>query len=133
MKISLAPAIRIIFFTIFMSIASAELAMALAIQGNSGGSINSKDCGFIASSPHHTMRLNHRMDYMRLTVKAKGGQPTLLIVEPKTGRRFCALGDQRAGLVPEISGSWEPGEYKVYVGERTRNRYQFTLRISTTR
>ncbi|MDJ0648193.1 MAG: hypothetical protein QNJ60_05745 [Xenococcaceae cyanobacterium MO_188.B19] len=133
MKISLARIIRIIFFTTVISAVNAELALALSIQGNSGGSINSKDCGFIASSPHHTMRLNQRMDYMRLTVKAKGGQPTLLIVEPKTGRRFCALGDQRAGLVPEISGSWEPGEYKVYVGERTRNRYQFTLRISTTR
>lgn len=133
MKISLVHIIRIIFFTIVMSTANAELARSVAIEGNSGGSINSKDCGFIASSPHHTMRVNQRMDYMRLTVKAKGGQPTLLIVEPKTGRRFCALGDQGAGLVPEISGSWEPGEYKVYVGERTHNRYQFTLSISTTR
>lgn len=133
MKIPVAHIIRTILFTIVMSVAGAELAMALAIQGNSGGSINSKDCGFIASSPHHTMRVNQRMNYMRLTVKAKGGQPTLLVVEPKTGRRFCALGDQRAGIVPEISGSWEPGEYKVYVGERTQNRYQFTLSIDTTR
>ncbi len=133
MKISLARIIRIIFFTTVISAVNAELALALSIQGNSGGSINSKDCGFIASSPHHTMRLNQRMGYMRLTVNARGGQPTLLVVEPKTGRRFCALGDQRSGLLPEISGSWEPGEYQVYVGERTRNRYKFTLRISTKR
>ncbi len=133
MRISVAKVIRIIFLTAAMSMTMVESGTTQPISGSSGGSVNSKDCGFINSAPHHTMRLNHRADYMRLTVKAKGGQPTLLIVESKTGRRLCALGDQRSGLLPEISGSWEPGEYNIYVGERTGNRYQFTLSISTNR
>ncbi len=133
MKISLAQIFRIMFLSMVMSLAPIESEATQPIQGNSGGSINSKDCGFIAASPNHVMRINRRMDYMRLTVRAKGGQPTLLIVEPKTGKRFCALGDQGSGLLPEISGSWEPGDYNVYVGERSNNRYQFTLNISTQR
>ncbi len=133
MKISLVEILRIVFLSMVMSLVPIEAEATQPIQGNSGGSINSKDCGFIATSPNHRMRINRRMDYMRLTVTAKGGQPTLLIVEPKTGQRFCALGDQGAGLLPEISGSWEPGEYEVYVGERSNNRYQFTLNIHTKR
>ncbi len=132
MKLSVTQFLRIIFLTTVISLAVVDSGITQPIQGNSGGSIDSKDCGFISASPHHTMRLSQRMDYMRLTVRANG-QPTLLIIEPTTGQRFCVLGDQGSGLLPEISGSWEPGKYDVYVGDRTGNRYPFTLSISTNR
>jgi hypothetical protein len=100
------------------------------IQGLSGGPIDSKGCGFISSSPNHVIKVSQRIDYMRLKVQAVGGQPTLLVIGPKPGDSFCVLGDQLSGFKPEISGVWEPGQYKIYVGDRNGANYQFTLNIS---
>ena len=56
--------------------------VAQVIQGSSGGPVNSVNCGFIANSPNYTINLPRRVDYMRITVQAVGGQPTLLVVGP---------------------------------------------------
>lgn len=101
------------------------------IQGNSGGPIDSKNCGFVAATPSYTLSLSKRMDYMRMFVQANGGQPTLLVIGPKQEDSFCVLGDLSAGLNPEISGVWEAGTYQVYVGDRAGEQHQFTLKIST--
>ncbi|GAB4530284.1 MAG: hypothetical protein Tsb0014_12840 [Pleurocapsa sp.] len=102
------------------------------IKGQSGGLVDSKGCGFISETPSHTMNLPQRVDYMRLTVESSGGEPTLLVLGPKSGDRFCVLGDRASGLKPEISGVWEAGEYKIYIGDRVGGKnYPFTLDIST--
>jgi hypothetical protein len=101
------------------------------IEGISGGSTNSQGCGFIADSPSYKMNLSKKIDYMRLTVEAAGGQPTLLVVGPNSGDSFCVLGDETSGLKPEISGVWEAGYYQIYVGDRTQSRHKFVLNIST--
>lgn len=100
------------------------------ISGLTGGSVDSKGCGFIANVPNHTFSISQRIDYMRLTLQASGGQPTLLVLGPKPEDRFCILGEA-SGLKPEISGVWEPGKYQIYVGDRLGKNYQFTLDIST--
>lgn len=100
------------------------------IKGKSGGSIDSQGCGFIASNPNHQMKLDERIDYMRLTVRADGGQPTLLVLGPNSGDSFCVLGDEISGLKPEISGVWEAGNYDIYIGDRLGNQHQFVLDIS---
>ncbi|MGV2828831.1 hypothetical protein [Myxosarcina sp. GI1(2024)] len=100
------------------------------IRGQSGGTIDSKGCGFIANTPNYTLSIAQRVDYMRLKVQASGGQPTLLVLGPKPGDRFCILGEA-SGLQPEISGVWEAGRYQIYVGDRLGENYQFTLDIST--
>ncbi|NJK54801.1 MAG: hypothetical protein HC939_01935 [Pleurocapsa sp. SU_5_0] len=104
---------------------------AKTIEGLSGGSTNSQGCGFIADSPSYKMNLSQKIDYMRLTVEAAGGQPTLLVVGPNSGDSFCVLGDETSGLKPEISGVWEAGYYQIYVGDRTQSRHKFVLNIST--
>ena len=101
------------------------------IRGQSGGNKDSKGCGFIPNSPSYEMNLNQRIDYMRFTVQTDGGQPTLLVIGPNSGDSFCVLGDRLSGLKPEISGVWEAGYYQIYVGDRTGDRHQFTLDIST--
>lgn len=101
------------------------------IQGNSGGPIDSKNCGFVATTPSYTLALSERIDYMRMLVQANGGQPTLLVIGPKEEDSFCVLGDLNAGLNPEISGVWEAGTYNVYIGDRSGEQHQFTLKIST--
>jgi hypothetical protein len=103
------------------------------IQGNSGGPIDSKNCGFVAATPIYTLSLPDRLDYMRMFVQVNGGQPTLLVIGPKKEDSYCVLGDLSAGLNPEISGVWEAGTYSVYVGDRSGEQHQFTLSISTER
>ena len=101
------------------------------ITGESGGSNDSQGCGFISNTPNYKMNLEQRTDYMRLTVQANGGQPTLLVLGPNAGDRFCVLGDETSGLKPEISGVWESGSYQIYIGDRLGGQHQFTLDIST--
>lgn len=101
------------------------------IEGISGGLVDSQGCGFIAGNPNHKMNLSKRIDYMRLTVQANGGQPTLLVLGPNFEDSFCVLGDEISGLQPEISGVWEAGDYEVYVGDRSGEQHRFVLDIST--
>ena len=102
------------------------------IKGLSGGSNNTQGCGYIPNDPSYEMNLETRIDYLRFTVRADGGQPTLLAIGPNSGDSFCVLGDRVSGLNPEISGVWEPGYYQIYVGDRTGSQHQFTLDISTS-
>ena len=101
------------------------------VNGQSGGPVDSQGCGFIAELPNYEMNLDRSLDYMRLTVRAEGGQPTLLVLGPKSGDSFCVLGDEISGLKPEISGVWESGNYQVFVGDRIGSRHKFVLDIST--
>lgn len=111
---------------------SAAFAQAnQTIEGQSGGSSDSQGCGFISDRPNYEMDLKQRVDYMRFTVQTDGGQPTLLVLGPNPNDSFCILGDEVSGLKPEISGVWEAGSYKIYVGDRNGDRHKFTLNIST--
>ena len=110
---------------------SSALPVTETVRGKTGGSVDSKNCGFVGNKPSHTMTVAQRMDYMKMFVEAQGGQPTLLIVGPKRDDSFCVLGDASSGLNPEISGVWEPGNYQVYVGDREGGQHPFTLRILT--
>ena len=101
------------------------------IKGRSGGSTDSQGCGYVSNDPSYEMDLKQRIDYMRFTVEADGGQPTLLVVGPNAEDSFCVLGDEILGLKPEISGVWEAGYYQIYVGDRTRSQHDFILDIST--
>ena len=101
------------------------------IKGQSGGFNDSQGCGFIGNDPDYEMNLKQRIDYMRFTVEADGGQPTLLVVGPNAEDSFCVLGDEIIGLKPEISGVWEAGYYQIYVGDRTGSQHNFILDIST--
>ena len=101
------------------------------VKGQSGGSIDSHGCGFIADRPNYEMSLEQRSDYMRLTVRAAGGQPTLLVLGPNSGESFCVLGDETSGLKPEISGVWESGNYQIFIGDLLGNQHEFILDIST--
>ncbi len=102
-----------------------------SIQGQSGGPIDSKGCGYIAAVPNHVLRLSKRIDYMRLKVRSTGGKPTLLVKGPSSQDSFCVLGHEVSGFNPQISGVWEPGEYFIYIGDLTGKTYPFTLDIST--
>ena len=101
------------------------------VQGKTGGPINSKGCGYISSSPNHVINISKRVDYMHLSVRTSGGQPTLLVKGPSSQDSFCVLGDAASGFKPEMSGVWEPGKYQIYVGDLSGKNHPFTLNIST--
>jgi hypothetical protein len=109
---------------------SSQIIGVQNLQGKTGGKINSQDCGYIANQPNHILNLMEKTDSLRVTLKANGGKPTLLILGPGDQDRFCVLGDTNSGVNPEISGVWEPGKYLIYIGDLTNSQYDFTLNIS---
>jgi hypothetical protein len=103
----------------------------LVVQGQTGGTVSSNNCGFIDNAPSQVLEISQRIDYMRIQVEASGGQPTLLVDGPDG--KFCVLASNLAQNYPEISGVWLPGLYKIYVGDRAGNQHDFTLSISQQR
>lgn len=101
------------------------------VTGNSGGGINSQDCGYIASQPNHVLNLMQKVDYLRVDLQSNGGEATLLILGPGAQDRFCVLGDRNSGVNPELAGVWEAGKYLIYVGDLSNSQHNFTLNIST--
>lgn len=96
-------------------------------QGQSGGAVSTKDCGYISATANHLVKITERNDYLKFSVSG-GGQPTLLIEGLKD--RFCAIAEPDSGENPEISGVWLPGTYRVYIGDRAGGKYNYTLSIS---
>ena len=97
-------------------------------RGSSGGPNKTRDCGFIASKPNQVINVTERINYMRVSLTAFGGQPTLLIKGPNG--RFCVISDNVSGVNPQISGVWLPGRYAIYVGDRAGGSHPFDLTIS---
>jgi hypothetical protein len=115
----------------FNSQLNAQIIGNQQIQGNTGGGINSQDCGYIGSQPNHVLNLMQKVDYLRVNLQTNGGEPTLLILGPGAQDRFCVLGDRSSGVNPELAGVWEAGKYLIYVGDRSNSQHSFTLNIST--
>lgn len=104
-----------------------ELSSPITTQGQSGGNVNSNDCGFVPSQPQEVINITSRLNYMQMSVSSQGGNPTLLIEGPDG--RFCILAN--SGEQASLSGVWMPGTYKVYVGDEQGETHQYTLRLST--
>jgi hypothetical protein len=98
----------------------------LILNGKSGGSFPS-NCGNISGTPNQVIQVTESLPYLRLTVESQG-KPTLLIDGP--GGRFCVLADSYSGGKPELSGFWQAGIYSLYVGDSSKERYNYTLSIS---
>lgn len=108
-------------------------AQAIGIQevkGNTGGNVNSGDCGYIANKPNHVINLMEPLYSLKIRVEASQGNPSLLILGPGNNDRFCILGGANTGKLPEMSGVWEAGKYLIYVGDMEGNQHPFTLKIT---
>lgn len=106
---------------------SKEFSSPITTQGQSGGNVNSSDCGFVPSTPQEVINVTSRLNYMRMSVASQQGNPTLLIEGPDG--RFCILANSEEKA--SLSGVWMPGTYKVYVGDEQGTSHQYTLRLST--
>ncbi|MCC5896415.1 MAG: hypothetical protein JJU32_00670 [Phormidium sp. BM_Day4_Bin.17] len=95
----------------------------MILEGNSGGSSSSQDCGYTAAAANHEITLRQDFSYLRLEVEAEGS-PTLLVIGPDSGDRFCARS------LPQQSGYWQAGTYRIYVGDRQGNSQPYRLSIS---
>ena len=88
-----------------------------------GGSSRNLDCGYTAETANHEITLRQDFSYLRLQVEAEGS-PTLLVIGPTSGDRFCARS------LPQQSGYWQAGTYRIYVGDREGNSQPYRLSIS---
>lgn len=100
----------------------------VSVKGTSGGQTSS-NCGYISQAPNQVVKVTApQINYLRVSVEASSGQPTLLVDGPNG--RFCVLADQASGERPEISGIWVGGTYSIYVGDRTGGQHPYTLSIT---
>lgn len=98
------------------------------LSGVSGGTENSKDCGQIAATPDHEIRLVADFPYLQFQVETPEGSPTLLIEGP--AGRFCLLpAGPGAGSV-ELAGYMPQGIYTINIGNRGSTPLNYTLTIS---
>lgn len=95
----------------------------MVLEGNSGGSSNSQDCGYTAAVPNHELTLTEDFSYLRLDVLGDAN-PTLLVIGPDRGDRFCARS------LPQQSGYWQAGTYEIYVGDLNGESAPYQLSIS---
>jgi len=121
---AIAPAIA-------QPIAIGENFQSTRREGQTGGSVSTPDCGNIARQPNQVLQVDRRLDYLRLSVAAAGGQPTLLVEGPNG--RFCILADGSDERKATLSGVWLPGRYEVYIGDRSDAQHAYTLSVSRER
>ena len=122
---------------LFGLIPTRSLAQSISVNGQlsspvtrevtSGGNVDSNDCGFISDTPQEVIEVTDKINYMRLSLQGAASEATLLVEGPDG--RFCLLSD--SSQEPSMSGVWQPGQYKIYVGEKEGGRNQYTLRLST--
>jgi hypothetical protein len=95
-------------------------------SGTSGGSENSPNCGEIDSEPDHFLELAGNFEFLRISVSAPG-DVTLLLEKPN-GEQVCA-DDANGGILPDVSGTYPAGMYKIWVGD-WGNSYDYEIRIT---
>lgn len=100
------------------------------IKGMSGGNKNSGDCGYIPDQPNYILQLTQQTYSLNISLETSAAKPSLLILGPEEGDRFCILGDPKSGKNPQMGGVWTAGKYLIYVGDSQGSQNPFTLKIS---
>ncbi|MDY6938256.1 MAG: hypothetical protein SWY16_11370 [Cyanobacteriota bacterium] len=96
-------------------------------SGKSGGPTTTEMCGEIDNTPDHRLDLGSDFDFLRIWVDAPGD--VTLLVEGPNGEQFC--GDDENGVLPELSGAYSAGRYKIWVGD-WGNSYDYNIYFSQT-
>lgn len=94
-------------------------------SGTSGGTEDGGGCGEIDSTPDHLMILSRDFDFLQISVEAPGD--ITLLVEKPDGELVCS--DDTLGVLPEVSGSYPAGRYKIWVGD-WGNSYEYQICLS---
>lgn len=94
-------------------------------SGKSGGPTTTEECGEIDNTPDHRLDLESDFDFLRIWVDAPGD--VTLLVEQPNGEQLC--GDDENGVLPELSGAYSAGRYKIWVGD-WGNSYDYDIFFS---
>lgn len=111
------------------------------ITGQSGGTVNSNFCGWIASQPNHTFKIDASgIVSLKLTVTEPNGsvsKPFTLLIKnasDPSADPFCAIADPFSGIPAEIGGVWNPGSYNIFIGNFEQSgaagQAAYTLKIT---
>ena len=101
------------------------------LLGVSGGTVDAASfgpgcLGTVSSQPHHTLRLRRRAN---LVIEADS-QSDLTLVVRSANATYCN-DDARNTLNPSVSGWFEPGRIRVYVGSHnSRINADYNLRVT---
>ncbi|AFZ11735.1 hypothetical protein Cri9333_0818 [Crinalium epipsammum PCC 9333] len=100
----------------------------MTFSGKSGGTKQTPDCGKVAATPNHQIKMTQDFQYLRFSLQSSGN-PTLLIQEPG-GKRTCLSADSFSEGNIESPGYWKQGLYSIYVGDRAGKANQYTLSLT---
>jgi hypothetical protein len=103
----------------------------MVLQGTSGGTQTSTNCGSIAATPNYEVQLSSDFSYLRFSLRGSG-QPTLLIRRLPNGTSSCISADTSNSTI-NAPGYWEAGRYAISVGDRAGGQNPYTLTITQKR
>lgn len=102
----------------------------VVVKGTVGGSPASTNCSVTGGTQNLQVNLGANFNYLRFSVESSG-QPTLLIEGPSG--RSCIQADSLSNGKIQAPGLWEPGLYKITIGNRTEGQHAYTLSITQAR
>lgn len=100
---------------------------APVLRNGTTGATEAGSCGFIPNAPSQVVVVSSPTA-LRFNVRGEG-QPTLMIAGPGVPNR-CAMADNQSGGVVEVPGYWSQGTYSLFIGNRTRGTFPYTLSIT---
>ncbi|NEQ99864.1 MAG: hypothetical protein F6K30_24720 [Cyanothece sp. SIO2G6] len=113
--------------------------LSTPIQGRQRYAVSSSAqqdrCGQANTQPRVVqLEVKEALTQISFVVSGNSGQPTLRVVDDRTGRETCVTADNLSGSRVELTAAWEGNAnngrmYSVFVGDYNGEVHDFTLTI----
>ncbi|MGK7891767.1 MAG: hypothetical protein AB4042_20765 [Leptolyngbyaceae cyanobacterium] len=113
--------------------------LSTPIQGRQRYTVSSTNrsdrCGQANAQPRIVqLEIKEALSQLSFTVNGNSGQPTLRVIDDRTGRETCVTADNLSGSRVELTAAWEGNTengrtYSVFVGDFNGEVHNFTLSI----
>lgn len=103
------------------------LAASVEIEGSTGGSQSTPNCGFVATTPAQVVQVTESFTSLNIRVESQGNF-TVLISGPQ-GFSECIAANNYSNGVIDAPGLLNQGTYQIYVGDMTGASHPYKLTI----
>ena len=103
------------------------LASVIEVEGTSGGSQSTPNCGYISATPAQVVQVTEPFASLNIHVESQGNF-TVLISSPQ-GFSECIAANNYSNGVIDAPGLLNQGTYHIFVGDMTGASHPYTLTI----